>query len=189
MDFREQLFTAVDNTDLNKIDDLFSSNKQEDPTFMEALFVMQRACRQQNLEVVRHLLPYATEFFFEGKGPRDPFVRRTMEVKPYDTFFELLNGFVLPTQNIQLFEIFVTLILNNIHSRERANLLVQYHKKGHSAEIDCVLPFVDDMSIFDHAPAEIKAFFEQRKAEYQKDVLLGHIDGTASHNSPPTRKI
>lgn len=189
MDFREQLFTAVDNSDLGGIDHLFSAIDPKSFEFMSAFFAMQRACRQQNLEVVRQLLPYATEFFFEGKGPRDPFARRTMEVKPYDTFFELLNGFVLPTQNIQLFEIFVPLILNNIHSRERANLLVQYHKKGYSAEIDCVLPFVDDMSIFDHAPAEIKAFFEQRKAEYQKDVLLGHIDGTALHNSLPTRKI
>lgn len=124
MNFREQLFMAVDNTDLNKIDEIFSSIYLEDPNCMNALFAMQRACEQQNLEVVRHLLPHATEFFFEGKGPRDPHDIGVSVLTTYDTFFELIHDRVIPTNNIELFTVFAPLMLHNINSQECAGILI-----------------------------------------------------------------
>lgn len=187
MDFREHLFTAVDNSDLGEIDHLFSAIDPKSFEFMSALFAIQRACDQQNLEAVRSLLPYATEFFFEGQGPRDPNVIRTMELKPYDTFFELLHLRVIPSNNTKLFDVFVPLILNNINAYERANILVQCYNNDRLKFVDCVLPRVEDLSGFEYHKPTIKEFFEHRKAKYQKDTIMGQID--TDGDWPPPKKI
>ncbi len=186
MDLRTQIFTAVDNNDLNTIDELFSSIPTQDFDFINVFFAIQRACDQQNLEAVRSLLPYATEFFFEGQGPRDPNVIRTMELKPYDTFFELLHLRVIPSNNTKLFDIFVPLILNNINAYERANILVQCYNNDRLKFVDCVLPRLDDLSGFEYHKPTIKEFFEHRKAKYQKDTIMGQID-TDGDLQPPKK--
>ena len=57
MDFREQLFMAVDNNDVNKVDEMLASITPKDPDFIDVLFAMQRACEQQNLQVVHQPPP------------------------------------------------------------------------------------------------------------------------------------
>lgn len=188
MDLRTQIFTAVDNNNLNTIDELFSSIPTQDFDFMNALFAIQRACDQQNLEAVRSLLPYATTFFFEGKGPRNPHTIRTMEFKPYDTFFELIDERVRPTNNVELFKIFVPLILHNINSYECADILIDCYEADQLELVDCVLPLLNDLSGFQRSYApHIHEFFEQQKAKYQHDAISNEIE--ANHSSSAQRKM
>lgn len=178
MDFREQLFMAVDNNDVNKVDEMLASITPKDPDFIDVLFAMQRACEQQNLQVVDQLLPYATEFFFEGKGPRDPSGISTLALTPYDTFFELLQDWVLPSNNIELFKIFVPIMLHNINSEECADILIDCYERDQVELIDCVLPFLNDLSGFQKSYApHIGEFFEQRKAQYQHDTIMREMNG------------
>lgn len=174
MDLHDQIFTAVDANDFAALDSLLSaltSNRYH------TLFAIQHACDQQNLDAVRHILPYATQFFFEGKGPRDPNVIGTMDLSPYDTFFELLHDRVIPTNNLELFTLFVPLMLHNINSAECAGVLIDCYESDQLELIDCVLPFMDDLSGF-HGPyaSHIGEFFEQRKAQYQHDTITQQVD-------------
>lgn len=138
---------------------------------------MQHACDQQNVEAARHILPYATAFFFEGKGPRDPNGIHSMDLQPYDTFFELIHERVRPTNNVELFKIFVPVMLHNINSHECADILIDCYETDQLELVDCVLPLLDDLSGFERSYAShIREFFEHRKAQYQHDTISNEIE-------------
>ena len=175
MDLCDQIFKAVDVSDFAALDRLFAMQTNE---IYNPLFGIKHACNRQNLDAVRHILPYATKIFLNEKSPQDFNAIETTDPSPSAAFFELMSFWVVPTKNLELFKIFVPLMLHNINSEECADILIDCYERDQVELIDCVLPFISDLSGFQKSYApHIGEFFEQRKAQYQHDTIMKEMDG------------
>lgn len=68
------------------------------------------------------------KFFLNEKSPQDFNAIETMDPSPSAAFFELMSFWVVPTKNLELFKIFVPLMLSNINlpanSQQCADILI-----------------------------------------------------------------
>ena len=179
MDLCDQIFKAVDVSDFAALDRLFAMQTNE---IYNPLFGIQHACNRQNLDAVRHILPYATKIFLNEKSPQDSNAIETMDPSPSAAFFEFMEFWVVPKNNLELFKIFVPLMLSNINlpanSQQCADILITCYNNAQLDMIDCVLPFMSDLSGFQKSYApHIGEFFEQRKAQYQHDTIMKEMNG------------
>lgn len=180
MDLCDQIFKAVDASDFAALDRLFAMQTNE---IYNPLFGIQHACNRQNLDAVRHILPYATQILLNKKPPQDP-TMGTMDPSPSAAFFELMSSWVVPRKNLELFKIFVPLMLSNINlpanSQQCADILITCYNNGQLDMIDCILPFMNDLSGFKRSlEPDIGAFCGQRKAQIQRDAIMREMDGSS----------
>lgn len=179
MDLCDQIFKAVDVSDFAALDRLFAMQTNE---IYNPLFGIKHACNRQNLDAVRHILPYATKIFLNEKSPQDSNAIETMDPSPSAAFFEFMEFWVVPTKNLELFKIFVPLMLSNINlpanSQQCADILITCYNNAQLDMIDCILPFLNDLSGFKRSlEPDIGEFCEQRKAQIQRDTIMKEMDG------------
>lgn len=168
---QEKLIAAVTNNDVDAV-----RNVVGDCTPIGATLALRKACETQHLACVEALLPYTTEFFNQPPPPREP--HQSMTFTPCDMLYQLMHDTVVPSNNVVMFTLFKDLLTNEHHMRQCPVILVQCFLLGHVDLIDCLLPFVDDLSAAAQYKPQAYAFFEERKAVYQSQRLIREVDNT-----------
>lgn len=177
MTFRQQIFDAITNSTVEKLQHLLENNTFDNA--LDAALGLRKACEANNIECVNILLPYATEYFNQPDIPADPARGKSMSLTPCDVLYQLMYDTVVPSNNIQMFGLFTDLLTSEKHMRQCPVILVQCFDLEHVDLIDCLLPLVENLSAVAQYKPQAYAFFEERKALYQNQ-RLSHAVGETS---------
>lgn len=176
---QDQLIAAVNNNDVDAV-----RNIVEDCNIIGVTLALRKACEIKHLACVEALIPYTADFFNQARTPLEP--HQSMTFIPCDFLYDLMHDTIVPSNNLLLFGLFKDLLINQ-HMRQCPVILVQCFELGHVDLIDCLLPFVEDLSAVAQYKPQAYAFFEERKAVYQNQRLRQELDNAPKSSS--VRKI
>lgn len=175
MTFQKQIFDAINNNSVAQLQDVLENNTGV--TLVAAVLGLRKACEEQNLECVELLIPYASKFFNQPYTSANNTFGQTMSLSPCDMLYQLMYDTVVPSNNAPMFELFTDLLVNE-HMRQCQVILVQCFELGHVDLVDCLLPFLDDLSAVAQYKPQAYSFFEERKAVYQNQKLNNALGKT-----------
>lgn len=181
MNFQIQMREAINTNDAEALQHLLNNHEASNP--LVAALALRTACEAKNIACVEILMPYAVEYFNQPEILSDPKNGKSMSHTPADMLYQLIFDTVVPSNNVKLFELFKNLLLSEKHLRQCQVVLVQCFELKHVDLIDCLLPFVDNLSAVAQYKPQAYAFFEERKAVYQNQKLtavVGHTSHTHS---------
>lgn len=184
MTFQKQIFDAIANNTVGQLEDALKHNTSGN--LVAAVLGLRKACEAQNLECVELLIPHAAKFFNQPYTSANNTFGQSMSLSPCDMLYQLMNDTVIPSNNAPMFELFTDLLVNE-HMRQCPVILVQCFELGHVDLVDCLLPFVDDLSTVAQYKPQAYSFFEERKAFYQNQRLSHAVGDT--HAPSIARKI
>lgn len=176
---QDQLIAAVNNNDVDAV-----HNIVEDCNIIGVTLALRKACENQHLACVEALIPYTADFFNQPRTPREH--HQSMTFTPCDFLYDLMHDTVVPSNNLPLFGLFKDLLISQ-HMRQCPVILVRCFELGHVDLIDCLLPFVEDLSAVAQYKPQAYTFFEERKALHQNERLHQELDKTPK--SSIARKI
>lgn len=185
MTFQTQMREAINTNDTTALQHLLNNHEATNP--LVAALGLRTACEAKNLACVEILIPYAAEYFNQPGIPADPQNGKSMLHTPADMLYQLIFDTVVPSNNVELFELFTDLLFRDNHVRQCQVVLVQCFDFDCVDLIDCLLPFVDDLSAVAQYKPQAYAFFEERKAVYQNQRLMQEVKRTSV--SSISRKI
>lgn len=172
MTFRQQIFKAINTRNIDALQHLLASEGLNNPIIV--VLALRQVCESKSIEYVKALLPYTADYFKQPSFPEDPATGKSMSLKPCEMLYQLLYDTVVPSNNAQMFGLFKNLLTSE-HMRQCPVILVQCFELGHVDLIDCLLPFVDDLSAVARYKPQAYAFFEERKNIYQNHLLMNEI--------------
>ncbi len=177
MTFQKQVFDAITNNTVAQLQHLLEHNTAHDS--LHAALGLRKACEINNLECAQILLPYATKFFNRPKIAPDLECGESMSLHPGQMLYQLIHDTVVPSNSVPMFELFKDVLISERHLHQCPIILLQCLKLNHMDLIDCLLPFVDDLSILAGYKPHAYAFFEERKALYQNQRLSLAVGDTS----------
>ena len=149
---QETLIAAVTNNDVDAVRTVVG-----DCNPIGAILALRKACEKQHLACVEALISYTTEFFNQPRKPLEP--HQSMTFTPCDMLYQLMHDTVVPSNNAVMFALFKDLLTNEHHMRQCPVILVQCFLLGHVDLIDCLLPFVKDLSAVAQYKPQAYTFF------------------------------
>ena len=167
---QDQLIAAVNNNDVDAV-----HNVVKDCNPVGVTIALRKACEIKHLACVEALIPYTADFFNQARTPLQP--HQSMTFTPCDFLYNLMHDTVVASNNLPLFSLFKDLLIGQ-HMRQCPVILVRCFELGHVDLIDCLLPFVEDLSAVAQYKPQAYAFFEERKAVYQNRRLMAELGDT-----------
>lgn len=177
MTFRQQIFNAIRNNSVEQLQYVLEHTTAENS--VEAMLGLRKACEAKNVKCAKLLLPYAAEFFNRPNISPDLECGKSMSLHPGEILYQLIHDTVVSSNSVPMFELFKDVLISERHLHQCPIILLQCLKLNHMDLIDCLLPFVDDLSILAGYKPHAYAFFEERKALYQNQRLSLAVGDTS----------